>query len=112
MEHTTFVADAYHSFLGNDAENVMTFTLEDNCIVKNVNSSMFRVFSPLISSILREFPDSSQDFILPDFKEDCFRHLIEVLTFGHTKVSGSSSGKDLKCLAQCLDIQMDTLYNV
>ena len=108
-EHKTFVADAYHSFLGNDAKNVMTFTLEDNCIVKNVNSSMFRVFSPLISSILREFPDSSPDFILPDFKEDCFRHLIEVLTFGHTKVSENSSGKDLKCLAQCLDIQMDSL---
>merc|ERR1719188_1618663 len=72
---------------------------------------MFRVFSPLISSILREFPDSSPDFILPDFKEDCFRHLIEVLTFGHTKVSENSSGKDLKCLAQCLGIQMDSLYS-
>ena len=83
--HKDFITEAYNSFICNDTRNVLSFTLQDNCIFKNVNSSMFRVFSPLITSILQDIPEAGGDIILPDFDEESFRDLIEVLSFGYTR---------------------------
>ena len=112
--HEKFIAEAYHSYLCDEAKNLMTFILQDNCIIKNVNSSMFRVFSPLINSILQDFPDSSVnlDIFLPDFSEESFRHLIEVLTFGYSKVGRGANENEIKGLAECLNIPMDSLFSI
>jgi len=107
--HKDFITDSYNSFICKDTRNVLSFTLQDNCIIKNVNSSMFRVFSPLITSILQDIPEAGGDIILPDFDEESFRDLIEVLSFGYTRALDDMSLNNLKSLAQCLSISMDNL---
>ena len=107
--HKDFITEAYNSFICNDTRNVLSFTLQDNCILKNVNSSMFRVFSPLITSILQDIPEAGGDIILPDFDEETFRDLIKVLSFGYTRSLNNLPLNNLKSLAQCLSIPMDNL---
>ena len=107
--HKDLITEAYNSFICNDTRNVLSFTLQDNCIFKNVNSSMFRVFSPLISSILQDIPEARGDIILPDFDEETFRDLIEILSFGYTRSLDNLPLNNLKSLAKCLSISMDNL---
>ena len=109
--HGDLILRAYKSFVSDEYENVIYVIMGDNKKV-SVNGSLFRVFSPLISSILSDNnPKEVPEIILPDFSEEEFTWLIEILTQGSTRLKniGSLDVLDIKCLAQCLGIVMNNL---
>ena len=111
-KHKDLIRKAYESLLNDYNHNPLHVVLKDNKKV-SVNGSLIRVFSPFISSILSDNTKNVPEIMFPDFSEECFTCLIEILTDGTTTPKTlKNTGHDLssiKCLAQCLGIEMNNL---
>ena len=111
--HRNLIQKAYKSLLSDNEDNLVHVILRNNKKV-SVNRSIFKLFSPFISSIIGDSSsDNSPVIILPDCSRKCFTSLIEILTEGTTAAkifkNPNDEVKDIKCLAQCLGIDLSNL---
>ena len=112
------ICDMYSFYFCNDVRNPVTVILRDNLIIRNVNSSILRIFSPFLNSILGDIPPcdlgTNPEIILPDVDEDCFNYLMEMLVGGSTNITSlTKSGKftvnEILSLAKCLGVTFKSL---
>ena len=110
--HRNFISEAFKAYLAADSEdqqNKFTFIFGDQRTVEFVG--IFKVFSPLLNSILTDCPSSeSKSIILPDFSLGSFQHLCHLLATGVTKVQDQADVEGVKSLAQCFNINMEKTY--
>ena len=109
--HEDTVKEAFNSVFS-DHDEVMTVNLKSNVSIHNVNTRLFRVFSPLLDSLLSAtYQNNPQVILLPDFDEDCFHHLIQILSYGSSKITSKDVPKllEIQSLANCLRIDMKNL---
>ena len=111
--HKELIQMTYKSWLSDDNNNdLIRFILKDNKKVR-VNLSIFKLFSSSFSSLLSANSSDNSVILLPDFDERCLNCLIEILTEGTTAAktfkNPKDEVKDIKCLAQCLGIDLSNL---
>ena len=113
--HGELIQKAYSYLLSDNEKNEIQVTLKHEKKVC-VNGSIFKLFSPFISSIVSDIPFSDLEIILPDFSEKHFRCLVEILTEGSTTTDSfkdaSVAVKKIKSLAKCLNINMGNLLSI
>ena len=101
-----------HYILGNVNQNA-TVVVDRNCVIRNINSSLLRVYSPLINSILSDVTMNNVgdiEMIITDTDSDSVISLMEVLTNGQTSLrSGDCPMADVMSLASCLQINIKSL---
>jgi len=108
-KHKEIISQSYNGYLKSDDMKLLNFFLEDNIMIVAVNSCIFRVFSPLLNSILSDTTSDVQDVILPDFSVESCALLIEILRTGKTSFNENSKLDELKSLALTLRIDMENL---
>ena len=99
--HEEIVNESYTAHLNSDDSKLVNLHVRDNNIIVPVNSCIFRIFSPLLNSLLCETSSDVQDLdiFLPDFSADICTLMIEILTIGETSIKDDSKIKDLILLS-------------
>ena len=110
--HNEIINDSYNGYVKTGDMKLLNLHLHDNSTIVGINSFIFRIFSPLLNSILCDTLVTdvhTQDILLPDFSAEVCRHLIEILRSGKTSVDENSKLDQLRCLAGCLGIDMNNM---
>ena len=109
--HGNVISEAFKTYLATDFEdqqNKLTFIFGDQRTMEFVG--IFKIFSPLLNSILTDLPSSeSKSIILPDFSLSSFQHLCHLLATGVTKVQDQADVAGVKSLAQCFNNNMEKM---
>merc|ERR1719420_1110390 len=109
--HGNVISEAFKTYLATDFEdqqNKFTFIFGDQRTMEFVG--IFKVFSPLLNSILTDLPTSeSKSIILPDFSLSSFQHLCHLLATGVTKVQNQADVTGVMSLAQCFSINLEKM---
>ena len=113
--HKELIQMTYKSWLSDDYNNdLIRIILKDSKKVR-VKMSIFKLFSSSFSSLLSANSSDNSVILLPDFDEKCLNFLIDILTEGTTTAkafinpSGLDEVKEIKCLAQCLGVDVSNL---
>ena len=111
--HKELIQMTYKSWLSDDYNNdLIRIILKDSKKVR-VNLSIFKLFSSSFGSLLSANSSVNSVILLPDFDVECLNCLIEILTEGTTRAktfkNPNDEVKDIKCLAQCLGIDLRNL---
>lgn len=114
--HRNLIHKAYESLLNDSEEDTLIHVLLKNNKKVSVNGSIFKLFAPLISSIIGDSSSASNPMIiLPDFSRKCFNCLIEILTEGTTTLKTlkniENALEKIQSLAECLGIEMTNLVS-
>ena len=111
--HRNLIQKAYKSLLSDNEDNLVHVILKNNKKV-SVNRSIFKLFSPFISSIIGDSSsDNSPVIILPDCSRKYFTSFIEILTEGTTRTMKNlkNAVEKIQSLAECLGIKMTNLVS-
>ena len=114
--HRNLIQKAYESLLLSENEDNLIYVILKNNKKVSVNRSIFKLFSPFISSIIGDSSsDSNHILILPDYSRKYFNCLIEILTEGtaslNTLKNIENAVEKIKSLAECLGIEMTNLVS-
>ena len=109
--HRNLIQNVYNSLISGNDDNLIHVTLK-NDVKMSVNAAIFKLFSPLINSIISEKTYATPEIILPDFSVVPFRYLIDILTNGSALLSRSKKQckilhKGIQCLAASLGININ-----
>ena len=111
--HGNFISEAFKTYRAfttgfQDQQNKFILIFGDQRIMEFVG--IFKVFSPLLNSILRDFsPSETKSIILQDFSLRSFQHLCHLLATGVTKVQDQADVAGVKSLAQCFNNNMEKM---
>ena len=108
-KHEEIINESYAGYLNSDDNRSVDLHLSDNSTIVAVNSCIFRIFSPLLNTLLSETSTDVQDIILPDFSVDICTLMMEILTTGKTSIKDRRKVQELKSLANVMNIDMSNL---